>query len=248
MLSAGSRREKPAEVLVWMAAATGLFRWRRTADAPFVGKILNLSIFKFFLREACSFFQEAQCWRFTKGFLNLIWDYFCLISVKLSNMTLFASLCNSTEHIRSSSQSCLGVWEARVTSSPCEHPQGAPGYCTEIAQALNHSEKPSVLMAVWDGIVPTGRRVPSQPSDLLLGAPVGTRRAHGWHWCVSGRAGCVCLSSGESCWMLRIWITDERCTTISAKQTELSSSKLYPERLGDILWRIDVSFHFVCVF
>lgn len=35
--------------------------------------------------------------------------------------------------------------------------------------------------------------------------------------------------------MLRIWITDERCTTISAKQTELSSSKLYPERLGDIL-------------
>lgn len=179
MLSAGSRREKPAEVLVWMATATGLFRWRRTADAPFVGKILNLSIFKFFLREACSFFQEAQCWRFTKGFLNLIWDYFCLISVKLSNMTRFASLCNSTEHIRSSSQSCLGAWEARVTSSPCEHPQGAPGYCTEIAQALNHSEKPSVLMAVWDGIVPTGRRVPSQPSDLLLGAPVGTHRVHG---------------------------------------------------------------------
>lgn len=91
-----------------------------------------------------------------------------------------------------------------------------------------------MLMAVWDGIVPTGRRVPSQPSVLLLGAPVGTRKVHGWHWCVSGRAGCVCLSLGESCWML-IRITNERCTTISAKQTELSSSKLYPERLGDIL-------------
>lgn len=72
-----------------------------------------------------------------------------------------------------------------MTSSPCEHPQGAPGHCAKIAQVLNHAEKPSVLMAEWDGIRPTGRRVPAEPSDLLLGAPVGTVRVREWHRCVS---------------------------------------------------------------
>lgn len=97
-------------------------------------------------------------------------------------MTRFASLCSSAEHMKSSSQSCLGAWEARVTSSPCEHPQGAPGHWAEIAQALNHAEKNPVCY--WQcgmGSDPQAG-TPARPSDLLLGAPVGTDRVHGWRW------------------------------------------------------------------